>query len=170
MDGLESHPIPDSVDPQEWVLEVSGLVDESLALRRDGLVSLPLETFTGDFECVQGWCAPDLSWRGVRMETILARAGASAESGYALVRAMDGDYACSFPLDRFSEAVLAIELDGDPLPREHGGPARLVPTGADADCWESVKWVSEIEIQRERPVAADTARETALSRTESESR
>ncbi len=77
---------------------------------------------------------------------------------------MDGDYACAFPLDRVNDAMLAFELDGEALPREHGGPARLVPTAAGSDCWESVKWVAELEVRRSEPVAGDTAEEIALGR------
>ncbi|MFT4946487.1 MAG: DMSO/TMAO reductase YedYZ molybdopterin-dependent catalytic subunit, partial [Natronomonas sp.] len=76
----------------------------------------------------------------------------------------DGDYACSFRLDRLSSSVLAIELDGEPLPQEHGGPARLIPTGAGSDCWESIKWVSEIEITTDPASTKDTAEQIALQR------
>jgi DMSO/TMAO reductase YedYZ molybdopterin-dependent catalytic subunit len=77
---------------------------------------------------------------------------------------MDGEYACGYPLDRLDGALLALELDGDPLPVEHGGPARLVPATAGSDCWESVKWVARIELLADAP--EDTARDLALSRLE----
>ena len=77
---------------------------------------------------------------------------------------MDGDYACSFPLDVLADALLAVDLDGEPVPERHGGPARLVPRGDDADCWESVKWVSTVAVLSTRPEGADTARELALDR------
>ncbi len=102
----------------------------------------------------------------VRVGDLLERAGPSAEAEHALARAMDGDYACSFPLEALSDALLAVELDGEPLPVEHGGPARLVPIGPNRDCWESVKWVSEIRVGETPFPDADTAKETALSRIE----
>jgi DMSO/TMAO reductase YedYZ molybdopterin-dependent catalytic subunit len=84
---------------------------------------------------------------------------------------MDGEYACGYPLDRLDGALLeldgallALELDGDPLPVEHGGPARLVPATAESDCWESVKWMARIELLADEP--EDTARDLALSRLE----
>ncbi len=79
---------------------------------------------------------------------------------------MDSEYACSLPLERLSNSILALELDGEPLPVEHGGPARLVPHDADRDCWESIKWVSEIEIGETPFAEAGTAEELALSRIE----
>jgi DMSO/TMAO reductase YedYZ molybdopterin-dependent catalytic subunit len=79
---------------------------------------------------------------------------------------MDGEYACSYQRDRVDDALLAVELDGRPLPVEHGGPARLVPTTADSDCWESVKWVTTLEVCTSEPVADDTAENIATSRLE----
>ncbi|GAB3670536.1 molybdopterin-dependent oxidoreductase [Halopiger thermotolerans] len=166
MDGLEPHDVPDDVDPDGWALRVSGTVDRPLRLGPDDLASYPLEAAADDFRCVEGWVAKGLSWRGVRVETLLERAEPTAASGHALVRAMDGEYACSFPLDRLCESILALELDGEPLPVEHGGPARLVPLDTDRDCWESIKWVSEIRVGEAPFTGADTAKELALSRIE----
>ena len=90
---------------------------------------------------------------------LLDRAGVRSAAEFALVRAMDGEYACSFPVERLSSAVLAVELDGEPLPVEHGGPARLVPTG-EGDCWESVKWVARLELHATKPEG--TARELTV--------
>jgi len=163
---LEPHPVPAAVDPDGWSLDVSGAVDRPLRLDRSDLASLPAETFEEDFECVEGWIAAGLTWRGVRVAALLERAGPTAGASHALVRAMDGEYACSFPLERLATAVLATELDGEALPVEHGGPARLVPTESGADCWEQIKWVAEIEIRESVPAEADTAKEIALSRVE----
>lgn len=166
MSELRTHDVPPEVDPEGWSLRVDGTVGRSLRLTRDDLASYPLETAAEDFECVEGWVAEGLSWRGVRVETILERAEPSEESEYGLVRAVDGDYACSFSLERLSSAILALELDGEALPVEHGGPARLVPVGADSDCWESIKWVSEIQVGETPFSGADTAKGLALSRIE----
>jgi DMSO/TMAO reductase YedYZ molybdopterin-dependent catalytic subunit len=162
---LERHPVPADVDadPEAWTLDVTGSVDRPLALTRDDLSDHSLASFHEDFECEAGWTAEGLSWRGLRVETLLDRAEPTENAAYGLVRAMDGDYACSFPVARLHEAILALKLDGEPLPVAHGGPARLVPTG-DGDCWESVKWVAEIELLEGEPTAADTAQSLALSR------
>lgn len=166
MADLETHPVPEAVEPESWRLRVTGTVERPLVCDRDDLAALSLETVVDDFVCEAGWEATDLAWRGVRLETLLRRAAPTPDSAHALVRAMDDGYACSFPLDRLRESVLAVELEGDPLPVEHGGPARLVPVGADADCWEQVKWVTEIEIGETPFPDADTAKDVALSRLE----
>jgi len=153
-------------DPDAWRLSVTGRVATPEELSIEDLRALPLESVTDDFECVEGWVAPDLTWRGVRLRTLLERVDPTDDARYALVTAMDGDYACSFPLDRLQEALLAVELDGEPLPRGHGGPARLVPIGEEPDCWESIKWVSSIAVLETDPVEADTAEALALSRIE----
>jgi hypothetical protein len=141
---------------------------QSTPLRLDSaeLADLPAATVAEDFECREGWVAEDLSWRGIRVGDLLDRADPTVDDGYVLVHAMDGDYACSFPIDRVADAVLAFELDGDDLPVDHGGPARLVPTDDGSDCWESVKWVAALEVTAADPVGDDTAKELALDRLE----
>lgn len=166
MTGLKPHAIPDEVDPNEWRLRVGGTVARPLCLGPSDLKNLPTESFTADFACVEGWTAENLSWRGVRVNTLLERADPTDTSTHVLVRAMDSEYACAFCVDRVRDAVLALELDGEPLPLDHGGPARLVPTDDGADCWESVKWVSQLEVSESEPTADDTAKATALSRIE----
>lgn len=163
MDGLPRHDVPEEVTTDDWALAVRGSVSRPRAFDAADLEALPSETFFEDFECEAGWTAEGLSWRGVRAADLLDRVDPTPESQYALVHAMDGDYACGFPLDRLESAVLALELDGESLSTAHGGPARLIPTG-DGDCWESVKWVDSIAITAEPP--EDTAREIALGRIE----
>ena len=137
-----------------------------LRLDRSALTDLPAATVAEDFECREGWVAEDLSWRGIRVEHLLDRAAPTVEDGHVLVRAMDGEYACAFPMDRVADAVLAFELDGDALPVEHGGPARLVPTDDGSDCWESVKWVSALDVRATEPTDDDTAKGIAVGRLE----
>jgi DMSO/TMAO reductase YedYZ molybdopterin-dependent catalytic subunit len=164
MSDLRTHDVPDEVEPSDWTLRVTGAVAEPLRVEREDLASFPVETVTEDFECVEGWVAEGLSWQGVRVSSVLDRADPTIDEGYVLVHAMDGDYACSVPRSRAAESLLAFRLDGEPLPVTHGGPARFVPTDGGADCWESVKWVTALEIRASEPVAGDTAKEIALDR------
>jgi DMSO/TMAO reductase YedYZ molybdopterin-dependent catalytic subunit len=164
MSRLRTHDVPDGVEPSDWRLRVTGAVDRPLDLDPDEITALPTETITEDFECLDGWTAEDCSWRGVRIGSLFGLAEPTVEEGYVLVHAMDGDYACSLSIERAVDALLAVGLDGGSLPVEHGGPARLVPTGEGADCWESVKWVSALEIRAEDPVDDDTAKTIAIGR------
>lgn len=99
MSDLLTHEVPAAADPDDWTLQVTGTVERSLRLTLAELESLPLETETDDFACAEGWIAEGLSWRDVRVGTVLERADPHASSEYSLVRAMDGDYA-SFPLEK----------------------------------------------------------------------
>lgn len=154
------------VSPDEWELTLSGAVETPVSLAYEKLTSYDLVTVTDDFECLEGWVAEDLTWRGVWVDKLLERAGPTVEEGYGLVRAIDGGYACSFELGRLGAGLLAVELDGEPLPAEHGGPVRLVFPDGDSDCWESIKWVREISVRESPPVEADTAEGIARSRIE----
>lgn len=154
------------IEPQAWTLSLTGTVDRTHELSLDELRSFDLRPYTADFECVEGWGGEDLSWRGVPMGELLARAEPQSATQYGLVRAADGEYACTFPLARLADLLLAVELDDEPLPIDHGGPARLVPTGSEPDCWESIKWVTEIEVRETEPVESDTAQNIALARIE----
>jgi DMSO/TMAO reductase YedYZ molybdopterin-dependent catalytic subunit len=164
MSDLRTHDVPDDVDPSDWSLRVIGAVAEPFRVGREDLAAFPVETVTEDFECVEGWAAAGLSWQGVRVGTVLDRADPTVDDGYVLVHAMDGDYACSLPRARAEASLLAVGLDGEPLAVTHGGPARFVPTDGGADCWESVKWVTALEVRESEPVAGDTAKEIALDR------
>ena len=161
MDELPSHDVPDAVSTDDWALSVRGRVRRPRTFDADELAALPEDSFTGDFACAAGWVAEGLSWRGVRVGDLLERVDPAPESRFVLVHAMDGEYACAFELDRLADAVLALELDGEPLPTAHGGPARLVQPD-DGDCWESVKWVDATELTADPP--EDTAKEIALGR------
>jgi DMSO/TMAO reductase YedYZ molybdopterin-dependent catalytic subunit len=163
MTDLATHDAPAEVTPDDSRLLVTGSVDNEVAFDHADLRALATASYTADFSCVEGWTAEGLSWRGVRVDEVLSRARLTDESSHVLVRAMDDEYACSFPVSRLEGALLAVELDGDRLPVEHGGPARLVPTD-ESDCWESVKWVAELDVCESSPADEDTAERMALSR------
>ncbi|QZX99257.1 molybdopterin-dependent oxidoreductase [Halobaculum rubrum] len=101
--------------------------------------SLPDGSFSDDLTCVEEWRARDLSWHGIHVEVGLSQPSPAADVEYVPVHAMDGDYAGSVPIERAREALLAFELDGEPLSIEPWGPVSLVPAEGDADCWESIK-------------------------------
>lgn len=164
MNSLETHPVPADVDPDSWQLRIFGAVNTPMSIDRDELRSFPMQSYTDVFECIEGWETDPLAWQGIRVETLLERSNPHPDAAYALVHGMDGEYACAFDLEVLGNAVLAVDLDGRPVPIEHGGPARLVPTDDDSVCWQQVKWVAGIEVTTTASIDRDTAKEIALGR------
>jgi DMSO/TMAO reductase YedYZ molybdopterin-dependent catalytic subunit len=163
---LEPHDVPSDVDADSWSLTLDGSLERPRSFSLADLRALGLVDATADFSCVEGWTARDVPWRGVPVAAVLASGDPRPEAAFALVTAMDGGYACGYSLARLREAVLAVEFDGDPLPVEHGGPARLVFPASDSECWESLKWVARIDLRASPPDAEATARDVALARLE----
>ena len=142
----------------EWVLRVTGLVRKRLELTLDDLMKLPPVSLTFDFHCLEGWVVSGTEWQGVKASAVVMLASPLPEARYAVFKA--GDYTEAFPVESLDQLVVAHSLHGKPLPRENGGPLRLVFIGQK--CYQSIKWLEEIELTGS-PVQA-TAREVALAR------
>lgn len=136
-------------DPATWRLKIGGLVEQPLELSYDELRALPQASQISDFHCVTGWSVDNVHWRGVRFQDLLAKvrplAGAqalqfvSAEQPYV-------DY-LTLSQAKLPDAMLAWEMDGKPLLREHGAPVRVVIP--DMYGYKNVKWVAEVNVVRE---------------------
>jgi hypothetical protein len=140
--------VPD-VPADQWVVRVDGLVDTPLTIDRTTWNELPRVSETADFHCVEGWGVDDVRWAGVTPSVLFERAGVKPEANYAVVHAYGGVYRSSLPLDlmRDPQTMLADQLDGGPLPPQHGGPLRLVVP--EQLGYKNVKWVSRIELSAE---------------------
>src|SRR6478752_5172925 len=115
------------VAPEEWSFVIEGLVAREARLSWPEFQALPRVRVTADFHCVTRFSTLDNGWEGVAIRTLLAGAEVSPEAAFVLVRCYGG-YTTNLPLeDLLSEhALLADTHNGRPLPREHGGPVRLV--------------------------------------------
>jgi DMSO/TMAO reductase YedYZ molybdopterin-dependent catalytic subunit len=130
-------------DPDTWRFTVTGAVDEELSLSWEEFRELPSETQKQDFHCVTGWSRFDCGFTGVPFPVIAERAGVHQEAVHVMFEALD-DYTTDLPLstcDR-QEVLFAYELDGDPLPSDHGGPLRVVTPHRYA--YKGAKWVSGV--------------------------
>jgi DMSO/TMAO reductase YedYZ molybdopterin-dependent catalytic subunit len=137
-------PTPD-VDVAKWSLSFYGEVEEPYAVRWDELQALPQVEQVSDLHCVTRWSRFDQAVTGVRVRELLDRARPRPSATHALIHAYGG-YSTNLPLDVLrADDVLIVHRAGDePLPREHGGPARLlVPSRY---LWKSAKWVQSIEL------------------------
>ncbi len=138
-----------SVDREEWTLSVTGAVDRDLDLDWAAFRALPSETQRQDFHCVTGWSRLGVEFTGVTFPTVAARAGVHDDASHVLFHAHDG-YTTNLPLSRCDRdcVLFAWGLDGAPLPREHGGPVRVVTPHRYA--YKGAKWVSGVEFRTER--------------------
>jgi len=146
---------PTDPDPDRWTVAVDGAVDDPQSLRVADLASMETVPVSATTDCDGD--RPSERWAGVRVGTLVDRAAPDADASHALVRTTDPDFTCGFALDRLRDAVLAVRLDGEPIPADRGGPVRLLVD--DADCWERVKWVTGVAVLDGPPGDADTAQD-----------
>jgi DMSO/TMAO reductase YedYZ molybdopterin-dependent catalytic subunit len=139
-------PTMPTFDPATWRLDVTGLVDAPATLTYDELRALPRTTEIRDFHCVTGWTVQNVRWTGVRLADLFARVKPQPKAlGVTFVSA-EIPYVDALTIQQASlpDVLLAYEMDGKPLPREHGAPVRLVMP--EMYGYKSVKWVQRIEL------------------------
>jgi DMSO/TMAO reductase YedYZ molybdopterin-dependent catalytic subunit len=136
-------------DPQTWRLEVGGLVERPLSLDDAALRGLPSVRQVSTFHCVTGWTVDDVHWGGVRLRDLLALARPAPDAGTIAFVSAEVPYVDTLSRDQagLHDVLLAYEMDGRPLPREHGAPLRLVVP--EMYGYKSVKWVRRIVVGRE---------------------
>jgi len=135
----------------EWRLEVGGLVENPFTLTWDEFLALPQVDDTSDFHCVTTWSRFDNRWRGVRFNTLAEIAVPKPEARFVLCTGYDHapgtriPYTTNLPLARAVEddVLLVHTWEGQPLPREHGGPCRMITPKLYA--WKGTKWIRRIE-------------------------
>lgn len=133
-------------NPATWRLSIDGLVEQPMQLTHDELVALPRAEQVSDFHCVTGWSVNDVRWTGVRFADLL-RAARPLPSATALrFVSAERPYVDTLTLKQamVNDAMLAYGMDGDPLSRPHGAPARLVMPKMYG--YKGVKWVQRIEL------------------------
>jgi len=136
------------VSLEAWRLVIDGAVKRPVELDWEALMSLEQVEDQSDFHCVTTWSKFDMSWRGVRLSTLLALAEPLDEARYVMLHAHDG-YTTNVPLVELlkPDVLLAHEYEGAPLPIEHGGPARVITPQLYA--WKGAKWLSRVELMTE---------------------
>lgn len=139
--------LPD-IERQTWYLEITGLVNRPLRLSFEDLLKLPQSTDQSDFHCVTGWSKLGISWRGVKFSELAKIAGVKDKSKFVYITAYD-NYSTNVPLEEAMkcDVMLVYEADGHPLPKEHGGPVRMITPQLWA--WKGAKWIKSIEFLQE---------------------
>jgi len=147
---LDLGDVPD-VPREEWRLDIGGLVENPVRLSWADLLALPQVEDVSDFHCVTTWSRFDNHWKGVRFRTLAELAIPGADAAYVLCTGYDRapgttiPYTTNLPLARAVEddVLLVHTWEGQPLPREHGGPCRMITPKLYA--WKGTKWIRRID-------------------------
>src|SRR5712691_2082772 len=137
--------------PATWRLRVDGLVERPLTLTYQELLALPRAEQVSDFHCVTGWSVKNVRWAGVRFRDLLAAARPKHSAQALAFVSAEQPYVDSLTLEQayLGDAMLAYEMDGRPLSRPHGAPARVVIP--EMYGYKNVKWVERIVVTN-RPI------------------
>lgn len=152
------------VDPAQWRLHIHGLVAHEVTLTWDELLALPLVEAAATLSCVSNDVGGDLIgnavWLGYPIRELLAKAQPAADADMVLSTSVDG-FTAGTPIEALTDdrnALLAIGMNGRPLPIEHGFPVRMVVPGLYGYV-SATKWVTDLEVTRfDRATAYWTAR------------
>jgi DMSO/TMAO reductase YedYZ molybdopterin-dependent catalytic subunit len=139
---LTAGPTPD-VDPAEWSFRIDGMVATTREWSWEEFSRLESEEVPCDIHCVTKWSKLDTSFRGVSLDLLLEE----AEPLDAFAMAFSyGGYTTNLAIEDLTggRAWVVTEHEGEPLPREHGGPARLLVP--HLYFWKSAKWVAGLRV------------------------
>jgi DMSO/TMAO reductase YedYZ molybdopterin-dependent catalytic subunit len=136
------------IKPSDWQLVIDGACSHPTKLSFSDFMALEQVDDTSDFHCVTTWSRLDLHWKGVRVSELLALVEPSEDATHLLCHGYD-DYSTNVSLAEAlkPDVLLVHTVDGKPLPREHGGPVRMITPQLYA--WKGAKWISRLEILRE---------------------
>jgi DMSO/TMAO reductase YedYZ molybdopterin-dependent catalytic subunit len=147
---LDLGDVPD-ISLETWRLEVGGLVENPVTLTWEDFLALPQAEDVSDFHCVTTWSRFDNRWKGVRFRTIAELVVPQHDVRHVLTTGYDHmpgtriPYTTNVPLARAIEddVLLVHTWNGEPLPREHGGPVRMITPKLYA--WKGAKWIHRID-------------------------
>jgi DMSO/TMAO reductase YedYZ molybdopterin-dependent catalytic subunit len=128
---------------EEFRLTVSGEVENPVELDWEGLKALPRVQSTLDFHCVTRWSQYDITWTGVPFTALCDLVMPKETAHHVLQYGRDG-YSTNLPLEEMlhPDVLIAYELEGGPIPLEHGGPVRILVPHLYA--WKGSKFLNGI--------------------------
>ncbi|MDE2180372.1 MAG: molybdopterin-dependent oxidoreductase, partial [candidate division NC10 bacterium] len=137
------------VNVSRWSLKLKGLVERPMQLTYSELKALPMKEQYGTLECISnevgGALVSNARWKGIPLGELLARAGVKSSAKKVVFHSADG-YSTAIPLMKamHPDTLLAVEMNGVPLPDDHGFPVRLINPGHYG--MKNPKWITEIEL------------------------
>ena len=142
-----------TIEPGEWRLRIHGMVDREVVLTYEDLLDRQRTEAWITLNCVSNRVGGDLIgnawWGGVRVADLLAEAGVHEEADAVLQTSEDG-WNCGTPLAALTDdrdAMLALAMNGRPLPIDHGFPVRTIVPGLYGYV-SACKWVVDMEVTR----------------------
>jgi DMSO/TMAO reductase YedYZ molybdopterin-dependent catalytic subunit len=150
---VDTATFPPLVDPRQWRLKVGGMVAHPFQLSYQELLAMPMEEHDITLVCVSNEVGDRLAgnarWRGVRLDELLRRAAPRPGASQLVGVSVDG-FTTGFPTAMALDgrnALVAVAMNGAPLPDDHGFPARLVVPGVYGYA-SACKWLQEIRLER----------------------
>jgi DMSO/TMAO reductase YedYZ molybdopterin-dependent catalytic subunit len=134
------------INDEDYRLEVSGLVRRPTTFTLADLKAMPATSFTKTFQCVTGWRVPDVHWKGVLLSDIMDAVDVRSDAVALTFESYDHADSESLTVRqaRLSDIIVAYEMLGAPVTKEHGGPVRLYV--APMFGYKSLKWLSAIRV------------------------
>ncbi len=149
---IDKNITPLQVKTEGYTLTVKGMVDRELEIPWEDLIARDMREYDITLTCVSNLIGGNLvgnaRWLGFPLQELLDEAGVRDGADQIVGRSAD-DYTGGFPLEAAADrdAIVAIGMNGEPLPIAHGFPVRLVVPGLYGYI-ASVKWLTEIELTR----------------------
>ena len=145
---IDTAVIVPQVTAEEWTLTFDGMVRRPFTITYAELLDMPMVERDVTIMCVSNPIGGDLigtaRWLGTPLLPLLERAGIEPGADQLFSTSVDG-WTCSTPLDGLAERepLLAIGMNGEPLPIEHGFPVRMIIPGLYGFI-SATKWVTRI--------------------------
>ena len=145
--------VPPNVTSEEWGLKIHGMVDKEISINYGDLIARPQIERTITLTCVSnpvgGHYAGNATWIGARIDDLLKEAGPNGGADCVLCTSKDG-FTLTAPLDALldgRDAMLAVAMNGEVLPIEHGFPVRMVVPGLYGYV-SATKWVVDMKLSK----------------------
>jgi len=141
-----------NISTDDWSLEISGMVAHPKTLTYKELSARPVFELDDTIACVSNEVGGDLvgnaRWLGVRLDDLIREVAPTADADQIMGYSDDG-FAAGFPLAALDgrDAMIAIGMNGEPLPLAHGFPARIIVPGLYGYV-SATKWLTRIELTR----------------------
>ncbi|MCU6790683.1 molybdopterin-dependent oxidoreductase [Paenibacillus sp. WQ 127069] len=135
-----------------WQFSISGLVDKPITWNWEQFMQLKRKVQVSDFHCVTGWSVYKVTWEGIPLSELLQMAGVKGAARFAKMYSGDKVYTDCLSLEqvKMEDVMVAVLMDGKPIPNQLGGPVRLIVPKMYA--YKSVKWLQAVELIEEEHI------------------